>query len=814
MIKYKYIHKDSGYQSLTNINDQGKENQVDDLMGEIQGNIRSKNNEEVYAYFWTDNHAIYYKEKNSLVNAIIDEENELKKNYPNFYPSEIIFNESLLPIDNLPINSLPVIPASSNIPNMLVNHLQYVPMIVDAILSNKRIVLIASDVRRLKDFIKYVMDLFPVNFARKIGYVVNLAYLPNNLYDKIFENVKIFGLTENSETNLVDIVINLNETYPQNTELSLFAKVLDYVKMDHLHLQQKSKELYSLFDDAGNYVQSRSRTVLTPLIFEREQTLANAEKLLDVLLESNENIDLSIFNNLADFILRNNFYTETESLMQKIDTLIEKKEELKQFAIRFKEKKIKSYLENLNRTTPNGLQLQEIVNFITNDNVMIDDEIKTALNRQKTNSFTYDLIFEIAVNSSDITKQIYCAEFIRYDRIYNLNINSQSFDEFFTNKIKKLNSQNDIINISKIYLYSTIKYNNENIFQAQNRKKQFIDTLSHMSLEKKFKMDLIFELYENINELIERDVPERISDYFNFELFPNETLNLIIKLHKSDEKKEYLKLIDYVLLNKNRTYGAFYHQLLDLILIGKTVFNPDKYLYEKYINVYNYKKFIKVLELAGTLNQQEYQNFISALEREENISKNLAPYRLNYIFSCYSNSSVIVKKKIAKELELEYDANADETIKKYVYTDLEKEDTTKIDLQKKTIDTIIDYVEENDTIVSKKSDNSYKKLLGICLISLCFAVITFLLFNIPTFLKMLLINKNFLTIFFEYNNIITPYVFFYAFIFFLIANAINIKKTRGNWLQAIGRTVIKWLLFVIIPVLMYVITYLFVYFVF
>ncbi len=810
MIKYKYIHKDSGYESLISTNDTNKSFQINRLMENIQGNIASKSGEKIYAYFYNENEVIYYKEKNTLVNALIDENNEIKNIFPTAYPSEIIFNELLLPIDNLPLNSSPIKPAQMNIPNILVNDLQYVPLMVDALLDNKKIVLIANNVEQLKNFIMFVLYLFPVNFSRKIGYIVNLAYLPNNLYHKTFESVNIFGFTEDNEIDSVDLVINLKQPYHQEIELSPFAKVLDYDKMNLLQLQRKSKELYSLFDENGNYISSKSKNVLIPLIFEREKTVVNADKLLDVLLESNENINLSIFNNLANFILNNNFYTG--SLMKKIDTLIEKKEELKQFEIRFKEKKIKSYLEDLNKTTPK--ELQEIVNFITNDNVMIDDEIKTALNRQRTNPFTYDLIFEMAVNSNDIDKQIYCAEFIRYDRIYNLNINSQSFEEFFTNKIKKLNSQNDILNISKIYLYSTIKYDKENIFQAQNRKKQFIDTLRHMSLEKNFKMDLIFELYENINELIKRDIPDRISDYFDFELFPNETLNLIIKLYKSDEKKEYLKLIDYVLLNKNRTYGAFYHQLLDFILIGKTVFNPDKYLYEKYINVYNYEKFIKVLELAGTLNQQEYQNFISALEKEENISKNLAPYRLNYIFSCYSNSSVIVKKKIAKELKLEYDENVDETIKKYVYNDLEKEDTTKIDLQKQTIDTIIDYVEVNDTIISKKNENSSKKALEICLISLCFAIITFLLFNIPTFLKMFLINKNFLTIFFEYNNIITPYIFCYGFIFFLIAYAINIKKTRGNMLQAVERTVIKWLLFVIIPVLMYVITYLFVYFVF
>lgn len=810
MIKYKYIHKDSGYESLLSIDDPNKSFQINRLMESIQGNVISKNSEKIYAYFYYENNAIYYKESNSLVNALIDDQNELKNNFPQAYPSEIIFNELLLPIDNSPINSLPVRPGIINIPNLLITDLQYVPLVVDSILNNKKIALIGNNVEHLKNFIKFVLYLFPVNFARKIGYVVNLAYLPHNLYQEIFENVKIFGLTENVGTEMIDVVIDLKKPCQQTTILSPFAKVLDYEKMNLLQLQRKSKELYPLFDENGNYIESKSKILLTPLIFEREKTAVNADKVLDVLLESTEEVNINVFNSLTTFIINNNLYTG--SLMQKIDTLINQKPELNIFAIRFKEKKVKTYLEDLNDVTKE--QLQEIITYLSDQNVNISDEIMANLNRQRTNPHIYDIIFGITINTNNPKKQIYCAEYIRFDRIYNLNINSLSFDEFFTNKIKNLNTKDEIKNISLVYLYSTIKYYNENIYQATNRKNQFIETLKQIKINRNLKYDLIFEIYDSINYLIEEDIPEQISDYFDFEFLSKEQINNFIKISKSDEKNEYVELIDYIITNKKQTYQVFYRQLLDIILIGKSSVEPNKFLYQKYINVYNYDKFIKVLELAGITNQQEYQTFLSSLQKEENISKNLAPYRLDYIYSCYNNSALTIKKRIAKKLHLTYNKDIDEIIRQYVYNDIDKENQTKIALQKQTIDTITDYVEVNDTIVSINSGNHYKKLFGTCLLALIFSILALLIFNLPVFIKTFLINKNIITIFFEYNNIVTPYVIFYSFIFYLIVYAINIKKTRGNNLQAIGRTIIKWLLFVVIPVLMYVITYLVVYFIF
>ena len=455
MIQYKYIHLDNGYKTLLNTSDDNTVFEVSNLIDELRRSIKSKDRQDVYCYIYNEDKSIYYKENNSIVAAFIDCEKELKNRYKDKYPSDLLFDNSLIKIDNsnAPFQEKNLQLIRKNNCLVVPQRLKSITKFVDTLLDpTKRIAVVGNDVNAIRDYIVFALYLFPTSFARKVGYIVNVDYIPFNLNDDIFASVRIFGLTDaNKDFFDMDLVINLNEEFREEELSSLYAKILNYDKNNQMVLEARSRELKDVFDEEGNYNSKLGEKILKEKIFEKEPTKDNFNELLNMSSQSQEKVSLKRFRLLFDYMLRNNVYDE--STIQKISTIIQKNPEFNPYAIRLKERKILNYFDRFNDLT--NLQLDEIADYLSNDTVELTAELEDLLNSLKENPKVYKIIFKIGVSSS-FYKRMFVTNYLDYSMTYNIDLNNLPFDEYIANKIFQYGDTEEFKKLSLLYLYSIL----------------------------------------------------------------------------------------------------------------------------------------------------------------------------------------------------------------------------------------------------------------------------------------------------------------------------------------------------------------------
>ena len=293
-----------------------------------------------------------------------------------------------------------------------------------------------------------------------------------------------------------------------------------------------------------------------------------------------------------------------------------------------------------------------------------------------------------------------------------------------------------------------------------------------------------------------------------FELFDDEQLSLLVKVNRKNEEKEYYDLLSFVTESDCGLYTRFQKIIINNIL-GQDF--EGKNYYEKYINVNNLNEFKRFFTYTNTEISGLIATFIKGLEVETDAADLLAPYRLDFVYNTYITAAISVREKIANRLGVAIDTKMDEAIKAIIFNENGKNDILKRAKQKDAIDSIISMVKKDDEIrIDGKLLSSKYTLLAI-FVGFIFTLIGLLFFLSPIITKTIMLRKDFFEVFFSLYNQLTPLIMLYSFIFFVIGYLINVKKARGYVGQAIWLTIKKWFIYVLLPIILYALTYILIY---
>lgn len=802
MLHYKYIHKNDGYEHKFSTNDEDIQFEIKSYIEGLRF-ISSKQNEPVYAYICDEKQSIYYKESNTIITALFDTNKELDK-LTNAYSQELLFNESLMIIDNSQsdITDKPARPLSFSLPNLMPNDLKYVPAIVDNILSGQRVAIVGRNVDHIKNFVKFVLYLFPTSFSNKIGYIVNPQVIPN-VYEYVFNSVKIVALTDpNQNFDEFNLVVNLAKPFEDVYSLGDYAKCLSFNSNNIMNLYRKSKELHSLFDSNG-FNNLKASKLLAPFIFEVEKTKDTAERLLEALCDYNS-VDIRLFNGVAEFVLENDLYEG--SIATNVDLIISKNHQLEDYAILFKEKLILGYVQNVRLLSDK--EIDEVIQYFADENIIIGDEVKALLENQKDEPKLYQILFEISNRVADEDKRSYIAEVLSVDRTYNLKINNRNFNEYIMDKIYGYEYCYQVELFSR-FIYSTILGDNIEKNYSRIRKNDFIKKFLGQRKEVS-DVRLIFHVYKRIKEILESNNPEAFIEYHDYELFTDEQLDSIVKISAKNEANAYFESVKFISEFDGSFYAKLQRKYIELVL-GKD--SKEIPYYKKYINVHNLNIFEDFFTINNEEKPKDIEVFIKGLQDEKETSEVLETYRLDFIYNMYLSSPLMIRQKIEKKIGIQEGTKPKEKVKEIVYNEEGRNDSKKLSLQKSAIDTIINYSRSDDAITSSGQSTSLLRTLLVVAIAALVALIGLVILSAPAIMKVAMLNKDFFDAFFQTGNIFLPYAFFLIFILFLVEYKINIKKTRGNLAQAIFRAILYTALLSYIPCLFYSVGYIVVYFV-
>ena len=763
MLQYKSIHKDSGYVSLYSTNDEEIRYEINSFIEALRM-LSSRPNEVVYAYINDPKQSIYYKESNTMIAALFDRKNELS--ISGVYPSEVLLNEMALVLDNsdAQLQDKTVRPIPFSLPNLLPNDLSYIPLVVDRLLLGEKIAVIGRNIDHAKNFIKFVLYLFPVSFAKKVGFVINPSIMPN-LFEMVFSSVKLIGVTDQYlNFDDVNLVVNLLQPAEEYTCVSEYAKILDFNKTSTMQLHRKSKELHGLFDQNGDFDFTRASKNLAPIIFEMDKTEENATKLIEIFTTM-EKVSMSLFSPVVQFVIENELYSG--SVAANIDKIIASNEELEAYAIIFKEKAINNYISNV-KTLSRDL-LDEVVSYFSLDEVELTDEAKALFLNQKNEQNTYNILFDLFAKTTNEAKRNFLVEFLDVDRNYDIKIYGNSINEFTIVKIFKYDEEN-AINLSAAFLYSTVLLENYDKNYSKIRRNDFVKKFL-LRKDKISDLSFIFKLYKRIKDLIEINLPEEILDYHDFQLFDDNQLKDLIKFDRKSEEKQYFDLLQFTSEFDCSIYSKLQGKMLELVL---TKDSSGVEYYKKYVNVYNLELFRKFFENNNTIIPDDVSKFIVALEQEKNTSEDLEEYRLDFIYRTYITSEVTIRRKIARKLNVAEDKHMDENIKKFIYCEEGKANPENIKRQKNTIDTIIDHVKRDDSITLTGKTSLFGRFFCLIIFACFFASVSFALFNVPTIVRSILLEISLIDSFKGISSFLTPYALLYAFVAFVISYFVSI----------------------------------------
>lgn len=684
----------------------------------------------------------------------------------------------------------------------LANNLQsvFADMVENILYGDKPIIIVGDNQEQLEKYIKVLLLLFPKQYAINLGFSTITSSIPDFIFKNNQEslNIKIVGVTFDASNTYSQLayVYNVSSKYSfssyKNESLHLYSQAIREIS-DRL-LRGDGGRVASLinlvcgaFLPDGTVDEKNLERVLAIHAYESNPTYETALKLLKMKLNNEDfSVNEQTLASAIKVILDNK--NKTMDAINVVKTIRNLNESINFISRNF-------YGEYLfTEYFVNSKELQdedkiELITFISDDN---NQEFRNRLLQlPKTKKVVSILMLAYLETESDELLRI-ILNCIDLDKTYN----SPEFENCLLEYIAKIVPEKDLIRAISILVtpcyYPKYGLNSYMVTSRLQELVKFLASLPKKTVYDEIRVILQLKNYVVMNaEVVDVDV----LGAEDFDLLPETYIDSLVKQMSFDECLSLInRRTDINIEGYTRLHSYVNDRLSNITEVEHAI---------TLNNVNAYREFLERTPNPGKL--YKIKEFLNRFEDEANLNQTMQDFRYDFIRASYHTLSKPHQQEIEQLLvNQKYTGTVDNYLK-----------DTSIDYLKKqeVIEKISQYVYNSRKVKKVKGfiiDNKYIFKIGC--FSFLYMLLAIILLVFPALFIAVIHNFSVFEYIIGYVETYFVFIPLYVWLLFNILYFINIIKTKLARKDSLKNASYNTFLFGILPLILYSIVYIVLYF--
>lgn len=839
MVEYKYYHsaKTHRYEDCINGETETNEN-IKDCFINFRNLEREENDEVPYSFIYTTKNGSFFMMQNNKngqgdgnCRGFYGKYADLKNN-PIEYVGLLDFNVEDTKEENKSLNiELPVYQKKYEITG-----LKFVfPKIVDAIVQGKKVIIYDTKFENLINYFSKLCTLFPNPFIKDLSFAIAISknpfadYYKNkglpsiNVYLTTVKDSVNFYKGQSGDSNKEYEVFEIQDMHCQKSDLfHPYSKAIEIIKKDIDNNDEMKRFISNVsiaFKPNGEIDKEYLEYFVRKIAFSNTNEENNAEELLESLNNNKINrfIQKEEFIEIANSVI--GYYLDKEIIPDKVQIYIENIFRKNSF---IKEKYINKYCEKLLIHISKNKELKEtstllLIEYICSLKIQDFQNNNTTgfmikLKENKKNIEIFGILTKSynACSDPNIKKEL-LKNIIMYIPFETSLSNKLESYEYLEYMLRSLDIKNkfDILALYFLSYHTSQRRNSNCIVKPFYAFKIYVnqenlteeEKIEYILQIKKSIKNLAIELFRN-DQYLTNDFSFIDNDWIN-EQVHSIHLDSILSILTSKENN----IDDYDELKKRLV-----KKCLDIEVVKSEITCVN----EKYNTYVDYFKSI-----SNKSEGDEIAKYLKNIKYQDEINKNIHEFRVNFAYHCYctlsrtNQESVITKSKY--KINRNYsNINTDNFDVKNILLEDYQSGLSESNRQRVQKQYIVNEIAEKFKIKNRvdKGKSILKDLIPTVLIWIFITILIFALLCLPPIIISILVGENILEKFKSYFKIYHYIFLFYVSLrFILVYHNNKLDKAKKNNSTCVKTALNSTLIYGMIPVLCFVVSYILTYFV-